>query len=282
MTRNIGLHLRVRDDLSALIQKAIDMRLRVFQCFLTSPLTTKLLKLSASECDQIASQLAEHGIDGYVHISYHANLCEPQGLYILRKEISLAQKLGFKFVVVHPGSAKWCGNKEQGLQVCIETLNTIISEKPDITIILENSAHANFTIGGDLNDFGIILKGLKQPDKIKFCIDTAHAYAIGYDLAHDEEQDRFIALVDQIMSIHRIALIHLNDTLKKLGSFVDQHHIVGEGLLGKRALSRFINQPALVKVPVILELPLVQEEQEKTIFEEVCQWNGQTIQEEII
>jgi|SRR5579859_5967130 len=270
--RHIGLHLRAHENLCQLIDKAVRLQLPIFQCFLTVPITGHLVSVNATDAAYF-SNLRDQFERMYVHISYHSNLADPVSSERFRKEVSLAKKLGFSHAIVHPGSAKWCANKEQGIEELARCLNQICQDEPDIIIVLENAAHGNFTIGGDIADFAAIMKLCDFPERIKFCIDTAHAYVYGYNIADQEQQDEFIALLDQTIGIEHVVLIHLNDTIQELGSRIDKHHVIGQGLIGAAALTRFIMHPLIAHIPVILELPVLSEEQEMEHFKQVMLWH---------
>lgn len=270
--RHIGLHLRAQDNLCHLVDKAARLKLPIFQCFLTAPVTGHLLSPSRHEVAYI-NKLRQHFEHMYVHISYHSNLADPLSIDRFKKEIMLAKKLGFSHAIVHPGSAKWCASKEQGITELVRCLNKICKEEEDITIVLENAAHGNFTLGGDITDFASIIEQCSFPERIKFCIDTAHAYVYGYDLVDPSKSDEFITLLDETVTIERIELIHLNDTMEDLGSRIDKHHIVGQGRLGVDVLTRFIKHPRIAHIPVIMELPVIPEEEEIEHYNQVILWH---------
>lgn len=271
--RQVGLHLRFIDNLLPLLHKAIMLKLPLFQCFLTVQRTGALMAPTDAEVEQFVGLRRQYGGDLYLHISYHANACEPYGLHRIQKELMLARRLEFTHAVLHPGSGKWCGDKERGIRVLVKTLNVLTQTDDTPLLLLENSAHGSLSVGGDMADFAAIAQGLKRPERVKFCVDTAHAFSYGYNLADDQEQDRFIALLEDCLGIEHIALIHLNDTMQQCGSLIDQHHIIGQGRIGSRALKRFCLHPKLCRIPLLLELPLVPEEQEREIYNQVCSWH---------
>ncbi len=113
---------------------------------------------------------------------------------------------------------------------------------------------------------------LDQPEKVGFCIDTAHAYAFGYNVADEQEQDAFIDLIGKTIGFDALSLIHLNDTKELLSSKRDRHDIIGQGMIGAHHLKRFMHHPKLVSVPVLLELPSLPEEEQKAILHTVNSW----------
>ena len=57
------------------------------------------------------------------------------------------------------------------------------------------------------------------------------------------------------MGLRKLKAIHLNDSQKGLGSRVDRHAHIGEGLLGLATFARFLNDPRLSAVPMVVETP---------------------------
>ena len=117
-----------------------------------------------------------------------------------------------------------------------------------------------------MNELAVILSAVKYPELVKICLDTAHAYVYGYNLADEQEQENFCELVQKTVGFASIALLHLNDTVQPLGSFLDKHAVIGQGHIGQEALVRFATRPDLAQVPIILELPALSEDQEFEVY----------------
>ena len=118
-----------------------------------------------------------------------------------------------------------------------------------MSIVLENSAHSKKALGGDIADLYYIRSRLDQPERVSFCLDTAHAYVYGYSIHQD--LDLWLNQVDTLLS-GAISLLHLNDTTEPLGSHNDRHAFIGQGLLGAELLKRCALHPVLSAVPIIL------------------------------
>jgi len=61
----------------------------------------------------------------------------------------------------------------------------------------------------------------------------------------------------------------LNDLHDSLGSRMDRHAVIGEGNIGMFALARFALYPSLQAIPLLLELPELSLEKEKSIMDSV-------------
>lgn len=274
-SRRVGLHIRLEDSLIAIAQKAIRLELPFFQCFFVMLAQNRIIRLTDQEVDQFLLLRSTYFSNLYVHGSYWINLSSLQhnGYGMLKKEIALAKTLMFTHMVLHPGTAKGAsGNKKEGIDVLARSLNNLFKVENQITIVLENTAHGNLSVGSDITDFKILLERLDYPDRIAFCIDTSHAHAYGYDLATDHDIELFIALLDSYLGIERIALLHLNDTKEKRGSRIDRHCMIGEGKIGASLLRKFCTHPRLRHLPIIMELPAIEQECELNILKEVSLW----------
>lgn len=102
------------------------------------------------------------------------------------------------------------------------------------------------------------LQKMKEETKttdIGVCLDTAHAYAAGYDLSTEEGIEETVNEVEKTIGLDSIKIIHLNDSKAPLGSQKDQHAHLGEGEFERQGIKNFINHPAFRDLPMIRESP---------------------------
>ncbi len=271
MNKRIGLHIRLEHSVLDAVEKKNELQLPFFQMFLVRHTTGKLFKVTGQELQTFHEQ--NNNDPFYVHGSYWINLAHlgEYGTKSFRREMRLSQELGASALIVHPGVAKKVPNRTVGIENVIRTLNKQLTED-SIPIMLENTAHANLMVGSNILDFPYILARLDRPEKISFCIDTAHAHAFGYDIHTEKGQDLFIDFLDNTIGIERISLIHLNDTNQRCGSKIDRHIVPGKGVLGKEMLHRFMMHEKLAHIPVILELPKVSDSVARSVVRQVCSW----------
>jgi deoxyribonuclease-4 len=273
--KKIGLHLRITAGIADVMQRACEFQLALFQCFLIDQHTKRHISIEKKDIQEFASARDTFNFLP-VHGAYWINVSGKEfavGQYILQRELEIAKRLNFSHYILHPGSAASWKDKRIGIDSLVRILNTITKHEQDITIVLENTAHGGYSIGSNLEDFRLIKEKLDFPEKISFCIDTAHAHAFGYDIVSSEGSEQFIQLLENTVGIEAISLIHLNDTKEKRGSHKDQHEIIGNGMIGKQALVRFLNDSRLSKIPVILELPALSDEEQKNIVAMVHEWS---------
>ncbi len=272
--RRIGLHFRLITTLSELLDKAYAAGSPIVQCFLIPQGASTYLEFTPEEKALCLEKSKRFG-QLFLHASYWVNLAGryKNGWKPFNRELELAKELGFTHIVIHPGSATGCLSKDDGIYYLARALNKILETEHTITIVLENTAHANKTVGGDILDFGALLKLVDNPDRIAFCLDSAHAYSYGYDLSTIDQVDEFVELVDKEIGAQRVVALHLNDAAEKCGSRIDKHAIPGQGNIGKESLQRFMNHPKLAHASVILEMPVISDQEESEIFKEVQGWD---------
>lgn len=268
MKQRLGLHLRIEDSLLQTTLLAMRLQLPFFQCFFVSQKTGKYITIGTPDYKEYVYFRNQYFSRLYAHATYWINIANP--LYnaqkILLSEIELAKRFEFTHLILHPGSAPRDVDRLVGIETIARTLNLVLKSEKQIQLVLENTAHGNNSIGSDIADFTLLLSKLDFPDRIHFCIDTAHAYAYGYDLVDDQLQDQFIELLESNLSLERIALIHFNDTKELLASKKDQHEIIGKGQIGKTPLTRFALHSKLNKIPLLMEFPPLSEQEQLIIL----------------
>jgi deoxyribonuclease-4 len=140
----------------------------------------------------------------------------------------------------------------------IELEDTIAASGP-ATIALENSAGGGFGLGASLDELAAIADALDAAgipaSRIGFCLDTAHAWGAGIDLAKPASIDAFLDAFDRRIGLSRLPLIHLNDSRSELGSRTDRHEHVGAGRIGEVGIGHLLRHPLLAHATYILETP---------------------------
>ncbi len=275
MGRVVGLHIRLPDTIDQVAQKIEQLHLSAVQFFLIRERDGKLAQPTDQQIETFKQRCSAAGVEHfYLHASYYSNLCDctrTRSLF-LHHEIQLAKKFGITHVVLHAGTARRCRSRRAGIDKLTWWLNRLIAQEPTCTFILENVAYGGMVVGGDLDDFVAVLEHLEQPDRLRFCIDTAHAYSFGYDIVTGEGREQFVNLLAQTIGIERIALIHLNDTYEQRGSCLDRHALVGSGTIGEEALKQFAQHSFLKDKPLILEPPLLAQQEQLNALHTVSSW----------
>ena len=198
----------------------------------------------------------------FIHISYLINLASPDprlyngSIQAYIEDMQEAEKLGADYIVTHMGSHKET-SEYAGIARLTDALNRILDKTKGskVGILLENTSGSGSWLGYKFIHHKEILAGIKQKERIALCLDTAHAYAAGYDLASKDGLKSMADEIETLVGLKLVKLIHLNDAQAKLGSRLDRHTHIGKGNIGLEGMRRIINHPVLKNCAFILETP---------------------------
>ena len=159
-----------------------------------------------------------------------------------------------KGVVLHPGSAKGAKDNNEAIKRVQYGINWVLDKTPKDTIILiENTAGSGQIIGDTLEELQAIKQGIDDKSRIKFCIDTQHIFASGYDVKDD--LNTVLAKIDKTIGLSNVELFHLNDSMTELGSHKDRHQNLGDGQIGINTFKQLLNNSKLDDKSFVLETP---------------------------
>lgn len=284
--RKIGLHLGITSTLNDLIQRAIGFELPFFQCFFTGRKTGKIMVPGDQDVREFLSLRRIYFNKLYAHASYLINLASIDCRYhpLLSKEIELAQRLEFTHMVIHPGAVKKIEDKSASIDAIVRVINYLLKKERSIQFLLENSAYGERAIGSNIEDFQLLLTRLDQPERIGFCIDTAHVHVAGYDIISSQGYEQFIKLLERTIGLEKIKLIHLNGTQELCGSCVDRHSYIGDeqAILSEAGLKRFVHDERLINIPMLTEPPAIAENDERRMLVKVNEWLSPKLQKQIM
>jgi deoxyribonuclease IV len=215
------------------------------------------------ELADYANQLASgklHAVFG--HAGYLINLgAEPgpnrdNSIKSLVQEINLATALGLPFLVMHPGAHLGKG-EAQGIKRIVEGLDEVfrITKESPVRIALENTAGQGSCLGHKVEHLAEVFDGVKRPERLGVCLDTAHFFEAGFDLRTPKGWDDAIGQVETLIGLDQILAFHLNDSKTDLGSRVDRHAGIGQGKIGKEPFRHIINDACFENHPGCLETP---------------------------
>ncbi|MDD5115615.1 MAG: deoxyribonuclease IV [Candidatus Omnitrophica bacterium] len=198
----------------------------------------------------------------FIHISYLINLASPDprlyngSIHAYIEDIREADELGADYIVTHMGSHKET-SEDAGIKRLVKALDKVLDETKGskVGILLENTSGSGSWLGYRFYHQHKILKGLKEKSRVGLCLDTAHAYLAGYNLATREGLERMLGEIEEMAGLKLVKLIHLNDAAGELGCHHDRHDHIGKGHIGISGMKRIINHPKLKNIPMILETP---------------------------
>jgi len=271
MKRAIGIHLRYKYSPKEMFANIQKWKINALQCFVSNLLTGRTVNIDTLTAQAFRRLVKTQLSHFYAHGSYRINLASPtQGFHpALEYELKAAERLGCTHYILHPGA---CKNKTEGIDAIARMINYITKKKSPLKLILENTAYESPTIGSNIEDFVCILKKINHPDQLNFCIDTAHAHAAGYQFEANYLEP-FIKELESTIGIHRIAVIHLNNTDSECKSFLDIHCQLENGQINLQSLKDFALHPKLAHIPLILELPQSSEIQEQAALNLIKSWH---------
>lgn len=184
---------------------------------------------------------------------------DPQKLHLSRKsfldEMRRCEQLGLVYLNFHPGSHVNEMEEDKCLDLIADSINDALDRTSGVTAVLESTAGQGSNLGHRFEHLAHIISRVEDKSRIGVCIDTCHTYSAGYDLADEAGYHKTWEEFDRIIGAGYLKAIHLNDDMRKLGSRIDRHAVIGEGTLGMEFFRRFVNDPRFDDMPIILETP---------------------------
>ncbi len=259
--RRLGAHVTTAGGLGTAIERANIIGANCIQIFSSPPQQWRPPSHSLEACMLFRKSCEENDIAPvFVHGTYLINLASDnpesvkQSMKSLIEDLIFCRNIGSTGVIFHMGShpQRWSGTKRDGL---ITVFNEILGQTPPEThIIIENSAGGGSKIPKTLEELAQIAEDLGN-DRIQFCIDTAHAFAAGYDVRTPTDVFSFVASVEEKIGWKRVAAIHANDSKVELGRGADRHENIGKGYIGYEGFAALLSHSSVTTIPVILEVP---------------------------
>ncbi len=236
---------------------------RALQIFSDNPTAWRRRPEPPADADAFVAYAEREGIETIsIHASYLINLAgstEPfarqsrEGLIV---EMQRAPAYGATLVNTHIGSHRGVG-ADAGLRRIVESVRAVLAASPpSVRLVLENSSGGGDLLGSRIEELAQILEAVGPgADRLAFCLDTAHLWGAGYDIARRGGAMGVVSRFDELIGLERLPLVHLNDSRSVLGSRTDRHEHVGAGQIGAEGLGAFLRDPRLAKTTFILETP---------------------------
>jgi deoxyribonuclease IV len=256
----IGAHVFLKKTALETFEYPLRIGCETFQMFPSNPRSWKISPKDQFDPAEFRRLKKRHDVHPVVlHMPYLINLASgDSGLReksraLLLEALVFGRAIDAEFYVIHPGSHTGT-TKEKGLVNLTEGLADVIdAAAPCPKVLLENCAGQGNCLGARWNELGQVRKALAG--RIGFCLDTAHAWAAGYDV---REETGFGLMMDEIekrAGLRYIYLVHANDAKSGLGSRLDRHENLGRGRLGAKGLDIIVRNEVLGRLPFILETP---------------------------
>lgn len=195
------------------------------------------------------------------HDSYLINLGHPEKEALEKSraafldEMQRCELLGLDRLNFHPGSHLQKITEEESLDRIAESINIALDKTRGVTAVIENTAGQGSNLGFRFEHLRYLIDRVEDKSRVGVCIDTCHAFAAGYDLRTAEACDATFAELDRVVGFGYLKGMHLNDAMKILGSRVDRHMPLGEGMIGMECFRYIARDERFDGIPLILETP---------------------------
>lgn len=196
------------------------------------------------------------------HDSYLLNLGSPneplrkKSVQAMRDELERCETLEIPYLIAHPGSHTGAG-EEKGIFLIAKSLSEIHKSCKGfkVQIALEITAGQGTNLGYRFEQLKKMMEQTNEPERLKVCFDTEHAFAAGYEIRTKEGLERTFFEFDQTIGLKNLVAFHLNDSKKELGSRLDRHEHIGKGMLGAEVFKFLMQDARFFGLPMCLETP---------------------------
>ena len=265
-SRRIGIHTSSAGGVENAAERAYRLGSNTFQIFSSSPRQWKPNELGRPQCAEMKRLREKYDLRPLViHTNYLINLASTTEVFLqksiaaFRGEIERALELCAEYLVLHPGSFRGA-NREKGL---LQTAAAIATSargldlvKGGLTILIENTAGAEFSLGGSFEQVAEVIAHLRNHVPVAACIDTCHVHVSGYDIVSEDGFHSTFTKLDATIGFQQIPVWHCNDAKAARGSKLDRHQHIGKGTIGREPFRRLLNDARLAHAAFIAETPI--------------------------
>ncbi|MGX9417001.1 deoxyribonuclease IV [Vibrio sp. WJH972] len=261
-TKYIGAHISAAGGVENAPIRAKEIGANAFALFTKNQrqwnakaLTENSINEFKRNCNQLGFQ-PDHILP---HDSYLINLGSPDEEKLLKSrsafvdEFERCRALGLSLLNFHPGSHLNQISEQMCIEKIAESINLAHKAVPDVIAVIENTAGQGSNLGYTFEQLAAIIRLVDNKDRVGVCLDTCHLFAAGYDLRTSTACDATFAEFDQVVGMHYLKAMHINDSKVELGSRVDRHHSLGLGFIGWEAFEYIAKDPRFDHIPLILE-----------------------------
>lgn len=263
----LGAHMSIAGGYFKALERGSEIGCTAVQIFTKNANQWAGKPITQQEIESFGAALgkADYGApDLIAHDSYLINLATPddalweKSLAAFGHELDRCEMLGVPALVTHAGAHVGSG-EETGLARISAGLDRVLSERPgqNVAVLLETTAGQGTALGYAFEHLRDMIAAVRPEnrDRVAVCWDTCHLFAAGIDFTEEYKYERMVESFDRIVGLDKLRAIHLNDSQKGLGSRVDRHAHIGEGMLGIEPFRFIMNDPRLAALPKVLETP---------------------------
>ena len=266
----IGSHVSFtkEEGLLGSVKESLSYGENTFMFYTGAPQNTIRGKIDEEKTKEAQTLMKENNIDIkdiIIHAPYIINLANNKdedkfnfAVNFLKQELTRAETLGIKKVVMHPGSHVGLG-VEKGIENIVKGLNKVLDKKEGPIICLETMVGKGTELGKTFEEIKTIIDGTIYKERLLVCLDTCHLNDAGYDMS---KFDEFLNEFKKYISVDKIKCVHINDSKNVQSSHKDRHANIGFGTIGFDNILKIVHHPTLIKIPKILETPYIGENDE--------------------
>jgi deoxyribonuclease-4 len=239
----LGAHQSIAGGVEKSLERGQQAGCETIQIFVKSPNRWQSKPLAEENIAAFRQAVIHTGIDPvFAHAQYLVNLATPDDALWQKSISALADD--------HMGSGE-----ESGIARIAAALDEVHRRLPgyQVQIWLEITAGQGDHLGYTFEQLRDMIAAVHAPERLGICFDTAHAFAAGYELRSPEGSAATWLEFERVLGLDRLRAVHLNDSKKELGSRVDRHEHIGQGLLGLEAFRLLLNDPRFFGLPMTLE-----------------------------
>lgn len=257
----IGVHVRMGQGHAQAVEYATRLGCTAIQIFSSNPRSYRTAPIDTEALIGFRAERRAAGIDPCViHTPYLINLAsdEPRisygSLRLLEHDLAVAGLGEMRFVNTHLGSYGK-RDRNEGFTAIVRALETVLDGiAPNVMLVMENSAGAGNLAGGTIDELARLIRAVDHP-QLGVCLDTAHAWAAGYEINCQAGVNAFIDEALEKIGTERLPMFHFNDTEVPLGAGRDRHWHIGQGLIGEAGFLALLSRKELHEKTAILETP---------------------------
>ncbi len=258
----IGAHVSTSGGVENAPLNAAKIGVNAFALFTKNQRQWSAKPLTQASIDAFKQNCADHGFEpGHIlpHDSYLINLGHPEADKLEKSrtafldEMQRCEQLGLDRLNFHPGSHLKQISESACLANIAESLNLALDKTTGVTAVIENTAGQGSNMGFRFEHLAEIIDQVEDKSRVGVCLDTCHSFAAGYDLSTAEWCDKVFDEFESVVGFEYLRGMHLNDSKKELGSRVDRHHSLGQGVLGLAVFKYIMADARFDNIPMILE-----------------------------
>jgi deoxyribonuclease-4 len=260
--KRVGAHVSAAGGVQQAPLNAAEIGAKAFALFTKNQRQWQAAPLKPEQIAAFGAHCREKGYaPGHIlpHDSYLINLGnpEPEGLKKSREafidEMRRCELLGLAALNFHPGNHKNLTGETGCLDLIAESVNLALEATGGVTAVVENTSGQGSSVGYRFEHIAYLIGRVRDKNRIGVCLDTAHAFASGYDLRTRDAYEKTMAEFERVVGFRFLKAMHLNDSKAAFASRVDRHHNLGKGELGLEPFRLIMNDPRLEEIPLILE-----------------------------